>query len=266
MSSHNPSKINQLLKHWPKGTVAVQVWLEKQHIYRQLAERYQQSGWIKRIGPGAYIQDGDKVDWTGALYTLQVELEMKIHIAAITALEMQGFAHFLPLGKGHIAWLFKDSQEKRNLPHWFQKQFGLNTPCKVLIRKLFKSDWRLGLTEKKLGGYSIFLSSPERAMMEYFDLVPQQQSLEQGFLLMEGLQTLRPKLVQELLEQCTSVKVKRLFMSVAEQEGHAWIKKLDLARVDFGKGKRVIAKGGKLDIKYNIALPMLSKEEEEDDR
>lgn len=262
MNSRNPSKINKLLKSWPHGTVAIQSWLQQQGVYRQLAEIYRQSNWLERIGQGAYIQSGDNVDWTGALYSLQFQLEMRVHVAAITALEMLGYAHFLPLGEGHTVWLFKDSQETRNLPNWFQKKFGLKTSLKVVTRKLFQSDWQLGITEKKLGEYRIFLSSPERAMMEYFDLVPQQQTLEQGFLLMEGLQTLRPKLVQELLECCTSVKVKRLFMSIAEREGHAWIKKLDLKRVDFGSGKRVIGGGGKLDMKYNLSLPTITTDED----
>lgn len=263
MSSHNPSKINQLLKQWPRGTVAVQAWLQQHGVYRQLAESYLQGSWLERIGSGAYIQSGDHVDWTGALYALQVELGMLVHVAAITALEMQGYAHFLPLGQGHTIWLYKNSQETRNLPNWFQKQFGLHMPFKIVNRQLFATDWRFGLTEKKLREYAIFLSSPERAMMEYLDLVPQQQTLEQGFLLMEGLQTLRPKLVQELLEKCTSVKVKRLFMYLAEREEHAWVKKLDLSQVDFGRGKRVIGKGGKLDRKYNLSLPVITTEEDD---
>jgi hypothetical protein len=186
-----------------------------------------------------------------------------VHVAAITALEMQGYAHFLPLGQGHAVWLFKDSQESRNLPGWFQKHFGLHARFKIVNRKLFATGWHFGLTEKKLGEYVILLSSPERAMMEYLDLVPQQQTLEQGFLLMEGLQTLRPKVVQELLEKCTSVKVKRLFMYLAEREAHAWVKKVDLSHVDFGSGKRVIGKGGKLDVKYNLSLPVRAIEEDD---
>jgi hypothetical protein len=257
MSSQNPSKINKLLKRWPRGTVAVQSWLYKQGVYRQLAESYHQGSWLERIGSGAYIQSGDDVDWTGAIYALQAELSILIHVAAITALEMQGYAHFLPLGVEHIVWLFKDSQEQRNVPTWLQKQFGKRTVFKIVNRKLFLGDWQLGLTEKKMGEYSIFLSSPERAIMEYLDLVPQQQTLDQGFLLMENLQTLRPKLVQQLLENCTSVKVKRLFMCLAEQEKHAWLERLDLSRVNFGSGKRVIGKGGKLNIKYNLSLPII---------
>lgn len=266
MSSHNISKINQLIRHWPRGTVAVQPWLEKQGVYRQLADRYQQNGWLERIGYGAYIQTGDAVDWTGAMYALQFESGLQLNIAALTALEMQGYAHFLPLGKGHAIWLFKNVEEKNSLPRWFKKQFGIERPFKIMVRRLFDANWQLGLKEKTIGEYKVILSSPERAIMEYFDLVPQQQSLEHGFLLMEGLQTLRPKLVQELLENCTSVKVKRLFMSLAEKQGHPWVNKLDLTKVNFGSGKRMIGKGGKLDTKYNLSLPIITTEENEDDK
>lgn len=263
MNSQNHSKINRLLKHWPRGTVAVQTWLQKQGIYRQLAETYHKSNWIDRIGSGAYIQSGDKVNWTGALYALQSELKMLVHAAAITALEMQGYAHFIPLGQKPQIWLFKDSQETRNLPSWFQKYFGSYASFNIVNRKLFSGNWQVGLTEKNFNEYTIFLSSPERAMMEYLDLVPQHQTFEQSILLMEGLQTLRPLVAQELLEKCTSVKVKRLFMLLAEREKHAWVSKINLSHVNFGSGKRVIGEGGKLDTKYNLSLPIITDEEDD---
>ena len=72
---------------------------------------------------------------------------------------------------------------------------------------------------------------------------------------MEALTNLRPRLVQSLLEQCASVKVKRLFMYLAEACGHTWVKKLDLSKVSFGKGKRMIVKGGRWDPKYSITVP-----------
>lgn len=260
MNSHNTSKINQLLRHWPRGTVAVQPWLHKQHVYRQLADAYCKGGWMKRIGEGAYIQLSDKVDWTGGLFALQTQLDMQIHIAALTALEMQGYAHYLPLGKQQI-WLFKNSQEKRTLPRWFLDTFASDIKFRVVARDLFKGDKNLGLTEQKIGEYNIFLSSPERAIMEYFDLVPQLQTLEQGFLLIEGL-SIRPTLVQQLLECCTSIKVKRLFMHVAEHAHRKlpWFRELDLSKVYFGKGKRLIEKGGRLDKKYNLSLPPINEE------
>ena len=72
---------------------------------------------------------------------------------------------------------------------------------------------------------------------------------------MSALTTLRPRLVQELLEKCCSVKAKRLFMYLAEKHKHAWVKKIDTAKVDLGKGKRSLCKNGHYDSKYQIVVP-----------
>jgi len=47
----------------------------------------------------------------------------------------------------------------------------------------------------------------------------------------------------------------RLFMLLAENCKHAWVGKVDLAKVDFGKGKRTVVKGGRFDPKYKITVP-----------
>jgi hypothetical protein len=72
---------------------------------------------------------------------------------------------------------------------------------------------------------------------------------------MEGLNNLRPLQVQKLLEACESIKVKRLFVFMAEKAGHAWFKHVDLSKVNLGSGKRSIVIGGQLDPKYQITLP-----------
>ena len=51
------------------------------------------------------------------------------------------------------------------------------------------------------------------------------------------------------------VKVKRLFMHMAERQGHAWLEKVDLGRVNLGKGKRMIIPHGAFDPKYQITVP-----------
>ena len=117
----------------------------------------------------------------------------------------------------------------------------------------YKED--MGLTRKEMGTYSIKVSAPERAMMEVLYLVPQEESYEEAKLLMEGLSTLRPELVQALLKNCRSVKVKRLFMHLAEACNLPWVKKVDTKKVNFGKGKRVVVAGGHFDSKYNISVP-----------
>ncbi|CCO22703.1 type IV toxin-antitoxin system AbiEi family antitoxin domain-containing protein [Maridesulfovibrio hydrothermalis] len=39
---------------------------------------------------------------------------------------------------------------------------------------------------------------------------------------MQGLGTLRPALMQALLEQCNSIKVKRLSLFLAKEASHRW--------------------------------------------
>lgn len=259
MSTQKISKINHLLKAWPNGSVAVQSWLSKRDITRDLAQRYVKSQWLERIGKSAFIKAGDQVDWTGGVFTLQNQLNFKIHVAAKTALEMQGHAHFIPLGVGQVVWLYQSPKEKRSLPEWMVNFFDKTVKIQVRKRNLFKRDEKLGLIEKNFDHYTVLISSRERAIMEYLDLAPGQESFSQGIYLMEGLLTLRPKVVQTLLENCVSVKVKRLFMYLAEKENLPWFKKLNLSKIDLGSGKRMIADGGIFNSKYNISVPVIKE-------
>jgi hypothetical protein len=73
---------------------------------------------------------------------------------------------------------------------------------------------------------------------------------------MGNLVTLRPDTVQGLLEACHSVKVKRLFLYMAESQEHSWLARVNLSKVDLGKGKRVIIPHGRYDQKYRITVPV----------
>ena len=75
------------------------------------------------------------------------------------------------------------------------------------------------------------------------------------FYVMEMLTTLRPKLVQSLLEKCSSIKVKRPFLYMAEKAGHQWFKAIDATKLDLGKGDRQLADGGTYISKYKIIIP-----------
>jgi hypothetical protein len=90
MASYTGSKINQLLKAWPAGTVTVLPWLEKQGVYQQLVHEYEKTAWLRRVGQGAYAKAGDQVEWTGGLYAIQEQLKLPIHVGGKTALQLQG--------------------------------------------------------------------------------------------------------------------------------------------------------------------------------
>jgi len=79
--------------------------------------------------------------------------------------------------------------------------------------------------------------------------------LVECYHVMEGLTTLRPKILQALLEQCSSIKVKRLFLYMANKAGHAWHKRLDQSKFDLGNGSRTITKGGVYVSELQIIVP-----------
>jgi predicted nucleotidyltransferase len=260
MTSEPRSKINRLLRAWPQGTVAVSRWLEAQGAYQQLVHEYEKSGWIQRIGHGAYVRAGDSVEWSGGLHALQAQLKLPVHAGAKTALQMQGYGHFLPMGKGGTVSLFASPGTR--LPAWF-RQYDWGVALRYTTTTLFADNPNTGLTKKEQGKFDVTVSAPERAIMEVLYLVPVEESFEEAALLMEGLTTLRPRLVQSLLEQCRSVKVKRLFMVLAEACNHAWVRKLDLSKVDFGKGKRMLIQGGQFNPKYNVTVPRRDDQRQE---
>jgi hypothetical protein len=61
--------------------------------------------------------------------------------------------------------------------------------------------------------------------------------------------------MQSLLEGCSSVKVKRLFMFLAERAGLPVVAKLARNRIDLGKGVRSIVPKGAYVAKYEIVVP-----------
>jgi len=246
-----PSKLNAMLMRWPKGTVAVQHWLREQGIPRQLAEKYRRSNWIERIGQGAYTRTGDKVEVLGGIYALQSELNLPVHVGGKTALELQGYAHFVSAKNLPFVHLF--GRPGRPLPTWFRRR-QWESKVRFHLVRLFPSKPDLGLTKKVCEQIPTQMSAPERAALELVNLVPKEQSFSEARQLMAGLTTLRPELVQELLEACRSVKAKRLFLFLAEEAGHPWVKELDTSKLDLGRGKRSIVKGGRFDPKYGITV------------
>lgn len=258
MSTENTSKINLLLQSQPQGVVFLSSWLVSQGYSLDLQKRYKSSQWMQSIGNGAMIRVGDKVDYLGAVYSLQQQLGLSVHPAGRSALSLLGKAHYLEFAASRVV-LF--GQTKEILPTWFRKRdWGI----KLDYHQSLFLPVDIGMTEVELKTFSIKLSSPARAIMECLYLAPLHQDLVECFELMEGLNNLRPQLVQELLEQCTSIKVKRLFLYLAEKVNHDWVKYLNLEKIDLGRGKRSIIKNGVYIPKYQITVPKEFKKDADD--
>jgi hypothetical protein len=245
----NSSKINKLQLSWPKNVVYLTSWLEQQGYSTQLLHRYKNSHWVASFGNGAVKKFGDQITIEGAVYALQQQAGLGIHPAGKTALSLLGKAQYLEFAAKNYV-LFGEKGEK--LPTWMANQkWGAEI-------KYFSSIFlpqHLGLVDKEMVGFTIKVSSLPRAIMECLYLSPKDQELVECYEMMEGLNNLRPSLVQELLEQCTSVKVKRLFLYMAKKAGHAWYEMLNFEKIDLGSGKRKLVENGVYIPEFKITVP-----------
>lgn len=243
------SKINLLLQEWPPHGVGTQRWFNGKGIDYRLADKYVRSGWLKRLGHGAYVRAGSTVDWPGAVQALQKQLWLDVHPGAITAFDLRGYAHYLALG-GREVILF--ARAKTRLPSWFSNH-QWSQPVRLVTTGMFTKHEDV-VSIVKVEDIELAVATLELAALEMMYLVPKRQSFDEAMQVMESLAALRPKVVQRLLETCRSVKAKRLFMVAAERLGHPWLHDLNLSRVDFGAGKRTIHPGGRLDRRYNLVV------------
>lgn len=242
----NTTKINRLVKSWPRSTIKTVKELKRLGYSPQLLKTYSNSGWIELYTRGAYKLSDDKIGWEGVLYGLQNKSKTTIHAGAKTALELKGYGHFARVS---TKYLFGDRRESNNVL--------LKSRNDVVLKKteVFPYNEQGFFTNYKVEGFEIRISSPELAAMEMIYLIPSEQSFNEAVLIMENLTTLRPRMVQQLLEKCESYKVKRIFMWMAETNNHTWVNDLDLTKIDFGKGKLSVVKNGMLNKKYNITVP-----------
>lgn len=216
-----------------------------------LINRYKSSKWIEAVGRGAYKLQQDRIEWYGALHAMQKQLGFKIHAGGKTALEIKGYAHYLP---ATMKKLFLFGRENEKLPQWF-KENDWGIAVNYVTTNLFPATRDDTFSDFQHNDFTIFVSSPERAAMEMSYHVPAHHGFDEAMRIMENLATLRPDIVQRLLEGCNSVKVKRLFMFMAEKSNYDWINHIDKTKINFGSGKRVIVKNGLLDKKYHITVP-----------
>ena len=71
---------------------------------------------------------------------------------------------------------------------------------------------------------------------------------------------LRPDKINDYLVQCSSLKVKRLFLYLAEKADHQWFQYINVDNLDLGIGNRSLAENGIYSGKYRITVPKTLKE------
>lgn len=275
MNGQKESKLKWLEKELPEGLVVTAAWLEKHGYSRSLRSQYLKSGWLQQPARGVFRRARGDLRWEQVVISLQTLLEFPVVVGGRTALELQGYAHFL---SHEIKEIHLYGQTP--LPGWMAK---LSLPTTFVFHKstrLFRNDpitrglmslsWNVRTNETISndpihGGFNrmpwgqwdwpLTLSTPERALFELLEELPNKESFHVVDKLVEGLASLSPNRLNKLLADCHSVKAKRLFFFFADRHKPAWLKRIDREAIDLGTGDRMLVRGGKFDPVYRITVP-----------
>ena len=251
--------LNHLLKDLPEGVVVPSAWLSERGISPQLVRKYVASGWLTALAHGAYVRHAAlPVDWQGVVLALQRLAQQPLHVGGLSALNLHGLAHYLPLGGESRIHLWNHGRGLARLPAWVSA-IALSQQFIFHRQQLFEAaiaSEGVAHLPTRVRDWTLAASSPERAILEVLSLVDDTSA---GFThaaeLFEGLSALRPALVQQLLEGCASIKVKRLFLFLVTRQDAPWSRKLKINRVTLGQGKRQVTRGGRLDVRFSITVP-----------
>ncbi|MBP1862186.1 type IV toxin-antitoxin system AbiEi family antitoxin domain-containing protein [Rhizobium herbae] len=259
MTEQRSGKLNQLERTLPEGLLVDAAWMERHGYSTSLRSQYVSAGWLVQPVRGTYKRPLGELDWQKTVVSLQKLMGRNLAVGGRTALDLQGFTHYLSASGPSTIHLYG----MESPPGWLAKLPLKETfrfhRSQVLFKTLAAAAEALQTgTLRELPGPSdwpLIASTPERALLEMLDGLPGRESFHQVDMLVEGLRTLSPRRLQMLLTDCRSVKVKRLFFWFADRHRPAWLKQIDRAAISLGTGKRMLVKGGKLDPTYLITVP-----------
>jgi len=272
MAEQNGTKLNRLERELPEGLLVDASWLEGRGYSRSLRSQYVAAGWLKQPTRGVYCRPRGTLGWEQVVISLQTLLNQPVSVGGRTALELQGYAHYLSQSPKTVH-LYSDTK----LPGWLSKiPTGIDFAFHNRARFIKNVDWApaqfslegpgtetaemvlpggLRITRWGQWKWPLVVSAQERAILELIDELPTRESFHNVDMMMEGLVNISPRRMQLLLEQTKSVKVKRLFFFFADRQGHRWLNRIEKDKIDLGTGKRALVKGGKLDSTYQITVP-----------
>jgi hypothetical protein len=269
MARQKDDKLKSLLESVPPGFLVDTPWLASRNIDRKLAYWYLKRGWLEPVAQGVYrrpaiADDGSsrEVGWKVIVLSIQQLMGYDVHVGGRTALEVQGFHHYLPFSGINTIYLYGDSPTwLKRLPtvHKFVQRsrslFGNNLAGVGEVSDLLATadtGEPLNISPKN---WSLLTSSPERAILEMLDELPKNESFHTVDKLFEGLSNLRPQLLEDLLHSCTSIKVKRYFFVFTDRHKHGWAKHISLAGINLGSGPRRTFEGGRIHPEFKISVP-----------
>lgn len=275
MNEQNGTKLKWLEREVPEGLLVTARWLTAHGYSSSLRSQYLKSGWLEQPARGVFRRPRGPLKWEHVVISLQTLLGFPVTVGGRTALELQGYAHFLSheVREVHLygdmplpGWMNKLPLDQAFTPHKTTRLFS-HAP---IARRLTSLSWNLKTGQRTSndplhGGFNVLpwgqwdwpltVSAPERALLELLDELPDRESFHVVDKLTEGLVSLSPRRLQKLLIDCRSVKVKRLFFFFADRHKHAWLKHIERDTIDLGSGDRMLVRGGRFDPVHRITVP-----------
>ena len=264
MSTQTEDKLKNTLEALPQGFFVDSAWLEAHNVSRFLTQKYVKRGWLERVHRGVFRRPApnssksNTLDWKTCLLSMQHIMDYKLHVGGISALALQGHSHYLRLGNQESVWVYGD-----DVPNWLSK-LPLNAKLETRSLSLF-SEPDLGLNDQDdqrnpasaslPWDWILTISTPERAILEALDELPDHESFHNLDMVFESLANLRPRRLTKLLKSCKKIKVTRLFFVFADRHDHSWRKRLDPQEFNLGTGDRALVNGGKIHPRYRIMVP-----------
>ena len=240
----------------PFGLLATRQWLLHQGVSLHCLDNAIKSQKLLPLATGVYTQYSAPLRWEGVVASLQRMAETPVHVGGLSALELAGLAQYLSLSPHGTIHLYAT----KKLPSWLARLehsvvFEPHGSKSLWPDEIMSSSKYVKSHTWQEGVPALVFSCPEKALLESLINVPESMSFEHADQLMQGLVNLSPRKLDALLQACKHVRVKRLFLWLAQRQNYAWFQHLDRDKYDLGAGKRVVAVGGKLNSDYLITVP-----------
>ena len=224
------------LAQLPRGGPLGMEVLAAHGITAKRASALVRSGWLLRLGRGAYGLPGDTLQRDACLAFLAQQMP-GLHVAGKTALAWRGVRHNLAYRETVVLW----GDQPARLPLWLD---GV-----VLVRyrvaHIFDPELpaSLGLAPVPGSHPELPVSAPERALLELLSETGSFEGLDEVRQLVESTRNLRLPLLDELLSHLTRIKVVRLAARLASELELPWAELAQRHSRRLGGGRRWVALG-----------------------
>lgn len=230
-------------EYYNKGPLFLE-YLKEKGCSRQLIHKYIHNGWLQKIAQGVYSKPDLFFTPVDIISAIQKQLKVQVFLGATSALSSQNINFNLR----------QESNVQAFVPVTYRPTHWLRS-----VKGLFWFKASLFTHNQGLHLYNgILMSTPERAILEAISLIPKHMEYEEAYHLLELMPALRVSLLQELLQECKSIKTKRLFLYMAELIAHNWYPSIELTHINLGSGDRQVVKNGIYNKKYKLIVPEIS--------